>query len=71
VFLAVAITALASRADEIVEKHSATAPEFAEIVLFCIFYTLLRIKWYLDDIRIKGLVLPPEDEIKEYRRIIP
>jgi len=33
----------------------------------CVFYTLLRIKWYLDDIRIKGLALPPEDEIKNYR----
>lgn len=65
VFLAVAITAMATRAGEVADRAAELCrAQLWEIILFCIFYTVFRIKWYLDDIREDQIYLPDKKEIE-------
>lgn len=68
IFLAVAITAMATRAAAIANKYNEFSwNDLLEIIFFCVFYTLLRIKWYLDDIKDNDIKLPSNEEIKKRR----
>jgi len=65
VFLAVALTAMATRVAEVTDRVDAFCrAQLWEIILFCIFYTVFRIKWYLDDIREDQIYLPDKKEIE-------
>jgi len=58
VFMAVAITAMATQAGNLPGKYACLTPlKLWEIILFFIFYTALRVKWYLDDIKEHGIKL--------------